>query len=243
MIVGAELEAHLLPLLAIGDGEAAFHRLPRAVLDLIDHRLVEAKLRAAAHGQHQIAVGCQSGLGAIEAQLDRRGIRARRNHKVVLQLSAMSVIDQVYAGVDTLHAHLAVHRHIVLPLGGVVSGEVVRFAGLKILSAGLLRVSSSEQAHPHGAGADAGLHIFQIGRSPFGRDDLVHLQHSVIAGEKERILWSPRQPLHIAGGLAEVRLKAEGQLAVVNHSLSRRGGFAGRRRCGVTGLAKCGNTE
>ncbi len=219
MVVSPQMEADLPARLIVRDGEAAFHRLPHAIHHLIDHRLVEANLWTTFDRQHQIAVDGQSRLCAIKTQLNRRGIRAGRHHEVVLQLSAMPVIQQVYARVDALHMNLAVHRHIMLPLGRVVSSKVVGLAALRVLACRLLDILRPKQTHPNYRRADAGLELLWVGRVALGRRNLVDLQDCVRTGEVERILGSSRKPLNVGGRLPAIWLKTQGKLAVMDHGL------------------------
>ena len=61
----------------------------------------------------------------------RDGVRvgARLDHKVVLQLALVGVIDQVDAGIHARVLHLGISRHIGMPFLGIVAENVVRLSG------------------------------------------------------------------------------------------------------------------
>ena len=118
-----------------------------------------------------------------------------------------------------MHPHLAVHRHVVLPLGRIISGEVVGLAGLEILAGRLLRALRSEQAHPHHGRADAGLQFPGVGGPRLAGVILFICSTASFPARKSVYSGPARQPLHIDGGLAAIWLKTQRQLAVVDHCL------------------------
>src|SRR5262245_40469720 len=123
-------------------------------------RSVEAKLTAS-RVQHEIASSILKGRGRFETcpykpgecQADGGGIGPWGDDEIVFHLPPGAVVEQVYAGIHILIAHLGVSGDVGVPPGGVAAEEVMALARQFILpgDAGV-GISTNEVHAEHGCG-------------------------------------------------------------------------------------------
>ena len=135
-VIGCDLKLNLLMLL---DDVFPIQDLcsPQSVpfCQLVDHRLLEDYFAVLAI-HHQITLRVHAWRGflccctlGLDIQRDLVRIGARLHHKIILKLSLVAVVDQVYARINVLVFHLGIAGHIRPPLLRIIPDEVVRFAG------------------------------------------------------------------------------------------------------------------
>src|SRR5579862_6348331 len=92
---------------------------------LINHRLVLHKeIIADANGK--VSIGVDLGLvDALERHLNRVGVGAGRDDKIVFQFVLISVIDQIDAVIDLAVTHAAVVGDVGAVFSGIVANEIV----------------------------------------------------------------------------------------------------------------------
>ena len=103
----------------------AWDIVPPAACLLVKSGSAEAHLP-----EHEITLSIQlKSASTLEAEANHPGVRARFNHKVVLQLSLIAVIDQIDARIDVLVPYLGVSGHVSAPSLGIVPDEIISRGG------------------------------------------------------------------------------------------------------------------
>ena len=128
--------------------EATLDGPPRAGRLLIDDGASQPQLTGPGR-QHQIAgiVQAQT-VRAVEGEDDRRGVRAGRDHEVVLDLPLATVEEEADAGVHLVVAHSTEGRHVLSPARWLPD-EVVAASGEWVDAADRHARIGADQTHPH----------------------------------------------------------------------------------------------
>src|SRR5438552_11092486 len=120
---------------------------------LIDYGLVLANITLRSP-QQQVAAGVDfHSLGALEGKFDGLAVRAGRHDEIVFQLSLISVVDQIDAGIHVVVSDLGIGADVGPPLLGVASNEVVDLSGKLVFSGQLGLVVGSGQLHAQDGGS------------------------------------------------------------------------------------------
>ena len=80
--------------------------------------------------QHQLALGVDlEFVGALEAEHDPLRIRSGCDDEVVLKLTLVAEVDEIYPGIDPAVMHFGVGRNVSAPLRWMFADEVIGLAG------------------------------------------------------------------------------------------------------------------
>lgn len=120
-------------------------------------------------------------LSALEGKSDDARIGARSNHKIVLQLPLVAVVQEIDAWIDTVICNLPIGRDIRSPLGRIVAKEIVNRTWQLFHTSDTRNSVRTEQLHTQ--------HIFHRGcllRRAAGlwRKRLAQAEHRLLGREK-----------------------------------------------------------
>src|SRR5580692_2064164 len=169
---------------------------------LIDMRRVEVDVSIGG-GEDEIAgIACiNMGGRAVEAQCNLAAVGAGRDAEIVFQLSFMTVVDEINAGIDARVFHASKLGNVAAPFRGVVADEITALAR-KRLRGGNLR-SGIGSVKPH-ANYAAGGWLPLGGGSP-------QTQHGFVGGQKQAIARAVGEVLDLSSGLSLVRFEDQRQ--------------------------------
>ena len=163
-----------------------------AAFFLIGHWLAEAQFSACdLHQQVTPRISTQA-LDALEYESDLVRIGMGCNLKVILKLALVPVVNEVNAGIDFCRHYPTVIRNAGVPLGGVISQEVIALAQQFIASRQVRCWVSARKAHPghHRRGLPGALSM--AGAMP-------QHQNRFRRGQEKGIGVAPRHEPHLAG--------------------------------------------
>src|SRR5258706_8249725 len=200
---------------AAAQGIASVDQVPFIADHLINHRLALQDLRTRPTDQ-EVAIGLfLHRLCAFELDADSRRIGARGKGEIVLQLTLVSVDNQIDSRIYAAHRNLTVIGDVSAPLRGIVADEIVGDARKLIEWFDFRMLVGALKFHAH---RSAGL--------------VLSHQYYFLASEIEDEARPACEVLHLRVGLPFILLKAEGQLRIGVPPLRRRRNFRIERKAG-----------
>jgi hypothetical protein len=127
-------------------------------------------------------------LGVLDAQADAARIGARRDVEVVLEVSALAVVDEVDPRIDAFVAHVREARNARAPAASVGAAHVARNTGERI---------EPDDARPLARAGGCDTDVRAIAAA----------EHRVAVGKKQRAVARPRREAHARVGLPDVGLE------------------------------------
>ena len=148
------------------------------------------------------------------SESDLRWIGSWRNHKIVFKLSLVAVKKEIHARIHLLRARLRIKRNFRLPLRGIVSDQVVHFAGKLAAARHGRRRIRSHQLHSNHASARCLRCAQRISErpkraGPRGNLRLRFRKDCFRGRQQQRVALAPRHELNSRVRLPPIRLKKE----------------------------------
>src|SRR5579872_2120061 len=148
-------------------------------------------------------------------QPDRVRVGARRDHKIVLQLSALiAVVDKIDARVDVIELYPAKRGYVRPPLARVVADEIIALAWQRIeASRGRARIRAGEFHRENGVVACSFVLTFDSRRDSRRSIAFPQREHGLIVRQKQAVTLAAREEADPWIGLSFIGLEAERQVA------------------------------
>ena len=199
---------------------------------MVEDRLFEAG-RPIGRRQHQVALGVHLGSGAINLPGDAAHIRARGDYKVVLQLTLVSVEDQIDAGINLFIVDLAVGVDAGVPFIWVVADKIAHDTSQRVGSGdGRGGIGAYELHAQRIDGWDRG----RFAQHWRGRLLTLQIQDDLVLREKHRVTGAAGEKPDRGVGLSLIGFEAERNAGVMSRHLLLGFGGGGRLRRSAGGM-------